>query len=620
MKVHSGGPTHPRSAVLATVALTAVVAGLVLQLAGDTRAATVVWAVSCVLLLVPLIWDVARTLISGRIGVDAIALLAILGALALGEYLAGAVVALMLSGGLALEEFASGRARRALVGLVERSPKTATVRRGDGLVAEPVERVLVGDRVLVKAGEIVPTDGRVLDAEAALDESALTGEPLPVSYGRGDMILSGSANAGGAFEMVATRPASESAYAALVRLVEQAEESRAPFVRMADRYAALLLPFTLVVAGAAWIVSGDPVRALAVLVVATPCPLILAAPVAIVAGISRAAHAGVIVKGGTAIEALAQARTVLFDKTGTVTVGAPTVDDVIALNGVTPDRLLGMAAAIEQFSAHTTAAALVGAARLRAIRVPLPDGQVDEGVGQGAAGRVEGHEIVVGSAAYLRSMGCEGIDGARDGGSYRPSADGGRVYIAVDNRTEGVVVLGDHIRPEALDLADRLRDEGVRRIELTTGDDRRVAEEVGRAVGVDRVHASCSPADKLALVTRLRADADASPVIMVGDGINDAPALAAADVGIGIGAAGATAASEAAGVMIMDDRIGRVVDAVQIAKRSMRIARQSVIAGLGMSFAAMLAAAAGLAPVWGAVLQEAIDVAVILNALRALRG
>ena len=313
-----------RSARLIAVgALAGVCGGLVMWASGQQATADWLWAATTALLLVPLTLSVLRSLLSGDVGVDAIALVSMAGALALGEYLAGAVVALMLAGGNALEEAANRRARRELTGLVERAPRNALVRRGDGVVEVPVDAVEIGDRVLVRAGEVVPVDGMVESDEAIVDESALTGEPLPVTIHRGGQVRSGTASAGAAFELSALRPAAESAYAALVRLVEQAEGERAPFVRIADRYAAFFLPLTVAVAGVAWAVSGDPVRALAVFVVATPCPLILAAPIALISGLSRCARAGVVVKGAGTIERLGEARSVLFDKTGTVTLGRP---------------------------------------------------------------------------------------------------------------------------------------------------------------------------------------------------------------------------------------------------------------------------------------------------------
>lgn len=605
--------------LLAAGVLAAIGAGGLLHLASEPQAGDAVWAVATAVVLVPLAWSVGKSLLRGDVGVDAIALVAMAAALVLGEYLAGAVVGLMLAGGNALEDYAAGRARRELSSLVARAPRIAHRRRGDLVEEVPVEQLLVGDRVVVRAGEVVPVDGIVASAEAVLDESALTGEPLPVSCKRGAPVRSGSANAGEAFELRATRAASESAYAAIVRLVRQAESQKAPFVRMADRYAAIFLPVTLAAAGLAWGLSGDPVRALAVLVVATPCPLILAAPVAILAGVSRAARAGVIVKGGAAVEQLGEAQTVVLDKTGTLTLGLPEIERLVLFDGLDPDETLRLAASLDQLSAHSLAEALVHGAQRRGLALSFPE-DVEEGPGQGAEGIVDGRRVAVGSAAWLRARGYELPDGAVARLDAENGAGSGKVLVGVEGRLAAAVILADHLRPDARGLVDGLREAGIRHVAMATGDRAAVADEIGREVGVDRVYAEQTPEEKLELVRSLQSDGLLRPVVMVGDGVNDAPALALADVGIAMGAAGATVASETADAVILVDRVERVADAVRIGRRSLAIARQSVLAGIGMSLVAMVFAALGhIPPVFGALLQEVIDVAVILNALRALR-
>jgi heavy metal translocating P-type ATPase len=393
-------------------------------------------------------------------------------------------------------------------------------------------------------------------------------------------------------------------------------------VRVADRYAAIFLPFTMVVAGIAWGVSGDPLRALAVFVVATPCPLILAAPIALISGVSRAARAGVIVKGGGVIEQLGSARSVLLDKTGTLTLGHPEVENVVALDGMAPDELLRLAASLDQVSAHALAEALVVSARQRGLALSFPE-HPEERLGQGVEGIVEGRRVAVGSAAWL---GERGIDGAvATGLADRLDAEHGagraKILLAVDGRLAGAIVMADRPRADAAGLADRLRAAGVRHIAMVTGDRLSSAEEVGRELGVDRIYAEQSPEQKLEVVKALQAQPELRSVVMVGDGINDAPALAVADVGIAMGTAGATVSSETANAVIVVDRVDRIVDAIVIGRRSLFIARQSVIVGMGLSMIAMVFAAVGLLdPLEGALLQEAIDVAVILNALRALRA
>jgi heavy metal translocating P-type ATPase len=612
-----------RAPILAAIAVTALVVGGSLHLAGAGAAGERVWQAAVALLAAELAIETAHTIVSERhMGVDSIALVAMIGSLAMGQELAGVVVGVMFSGGAALEDAASSRARRELTALVARAPRIALLPAADGYREVPIEEVHVGDVALVRTGEVVPVDGTLVSAEAVVDTSALSGEPLPVTLRQGMSVLSGTANAGPPFEVRASRPAAESAYAALVRLVELAQAQRAPFVRMADRYAGFFLPATLLVAGVAWAVSGDPVRALAVVVVATPCPLILAAPVALVSGLSRAARAGVVVKGAGAIETLGEVRTVLFDKTGTLTVGTPDVREVAARPGVERSELLRLAASVDRMSPHVLAEALVRAAEEADLRLTTPS-DVRELPGQGIEGAVDGHRVAVGSSAFMAAAGipAEEIGSAALTLLDRRGSGEARVLVAIDGRLGGVIAMADELRPDARDIVARLRAQGVRHVAMVSGDRRSVAERIGRELGVDRVYAEQSPEQKLDVVRSLRDDAGLRPVMMVGDGVNDAPALALADIGVAMGAAGATVSSENADAVITVDRVDRVAAAVHAGRRALHIARQSVLGGMGLSLAAMGVAAAGyLAPVAGALFQEAIDLAVILNALRALRG
>ncbi len=609
-----------------------IVAGGVLYAVLGAEAADVAWAATVAIMLVPLTWSVLRSLAHGDLGVDIIALLAMAGALALGEYLAGAVIALMLAGGNALERFASARARRELTALAERAPRRAHRRSQGGWEDIGVDEVQIGDILLVRAGEVVPTDGALSDEHATIDESSLTGEPLPASYVRGQAISSGAANVGDAFELSATRRAADSTYAALVRLVREAERRRAPFVRLADRYAVFFLPLTLVIAGAAWLISGDAVRALAVLVVATPCPLILAAPVAFVAGLSRAARAGVIVKGGAAIERLGEARTVLFDKTGTLTLGVPGVERVLPRDGMPRDELLRLAASLDQLSGHVLAAAIVRQAASESLALTRPE-QARESPGEGIEGIVEGRRVLVGSSAWLAAHGIEptalpaepsveaSARPSAKASAQSPASERARVLVASDGRFAGTLVMGDRVRPDAQQLVRRLRKAGIRHVAMVSGDRADIAQAVADSLGLDRVYSQQSPEEKLQVVRSMREGSGLGPVVMVGDGVNDAPALAMADVGVAMAGMGATVSSETADAVIVVDRVDRVADAIEIGQRTVRIARESVLAGIGLSSIGMAFAAAGLlAPVAGALFQEAIDVAVILNALRALSG
>jgi heavy metal translocating P-type ATPase len=594
----------------ALAALAGVTLGGVAWVFGNPSLARGCWAVTTLALLVPLTWSVAQSLARRDFGVDVLALLSMAGAIAVGQYLAGAVVAVMLAGGNALERFARSRARRDLSMLVSRIPTRASVLRGGEIVTVAADAVSVGDRVVVRAGEIVPTDGMVLSADAVVDTAALTGEPLPAHLRRGDDIASGSVNAGATIEVAATHPAGESTFATLVRLVRDAEHSQAPFVRMADRYAGVFLPIALGLAGLGWIISGDPVRAVAVLVIATPCPLILAAPVALVSAVSRTARAGVIVKGPPVIETLAATTTVMLDKTGTLTLGTPTVRAVEPAEGADGSELLRLAASLDQASPHIVAQAIVAEAREQGLGLAFP-AMPDETPGQGIIGIVEGHRVAVGSSGFIAALGYSPPES-------EPSQGVTHVHVVVDDAVAGRIDVSDRLRPESRGLVDLLRGAGVDHVLLVTGDRRPVADAIAAATGIERVYAEMSARAKLELVEALRAAEPHGGIAMVGDGINDAPALALADTGVAVGAT-ATVATQTADAVIVSDRVDRIADAIRISRRSMHIARQSVVAGLGLSVLGMLLAVAGLLqPIGGALAQEAIDVAVILNALRAL--
>jgi len=579
---------------------------------GNGDAAEVLWVVATVLGLVlsgASMWSAVRR---RQPSVDIIALLALVGALAVGEPFAGAVITVMLTTGVLLEARAAARARRELSLLVARTPRTARRHQGDALVEVPVADVSRGDRLLVGSGEVVPVDGRLVSA-AVLDESALTGEPLPVERPAGDDVRSGVLNAGTPIELVATAPSSESTYAGVLRLVEQAQASSAPFVRAADRIAIYFVPFTLGLAGLAWLLSGDAVRAVAVLVVATPCPLLLAAPIAIMSGLSRASKIGVIIKGGGALERLAAGRVLLFDKTGTLTHGKPVLASVIAPVEIGSDELLSLAASLDQVSPHVLATSIVTAARDRGLDITLPV-DVVEHHGYGLEGRVGDRLVRLGRADWIvPGTAPAWVRHAR----RRACLDGSMtVFASVDGVPAGVLLLEDPIRADAPRMLRDLRAAGITRTVLVTGDRADVAETVGRIVGVDAVQADRDPADKVAVVAD---EARHGPTIMVGDGVNDAPALATAGVGVALAARGATASSETADVVLTVDRIGALADAILVARRARRIAMQAAGMGMGLSLAAMVAAALGLLPpAAGALVQEVIDVLAIAVALRAV--
>ena len=590
--------------------------GGVLWAAGEHDAANVAWAGTTIVGILPLAYSVVIDLLHRETGVDVIALLAMAGALGLGEYFAGAVIALMLSSGRSLEAFADARAHRELSSLLERAPRTVHRYSGNDLESIPIGEVRPGDVLLVKHGEVVPVDGFLVSENCVLDESALTGESRPVERSKGEPLRSGAVNAGASLALRATATAEESTYAGIVRLIEEAEKQKAPFVRLADRYALVFVPVTLVIAAAAWALTGDPVRALAVLVVATPCPLILAVPIAIVAGISRAARRGIIVKGGGALETLARGSVLLFDKTGTLTSGIPEVADVEVFGGIDPDELLRLAASLDQVSPHVLGAAIVRAARQRGLALSFPV-DVSEEPGSGIEGTVDGRRVSVGKSSWV--SGGRGLPArARDIRRRSAMEGSSAVFVAIDGEVTGGLILDDPIRPDTPRVIRTLRRAGIKRVVMVTGDHPDVAESVGISIGVDRILSERDPTDK---VDAVKAEGDGGVTVMVGDGVNDAPALAAADVGVAMGARGATASSEAADVVLVVDRLDRLAEAIRIAKRSRGIAVQSVLIGMGLSFGGMILGAVGLLPVvGGALFQEAIDVAVILNALRALSG
>jgi len=593
------------------VALSGLLAGLALYAFGRSDLAGILWLVGVFPVLAALLVEILRSLMRGEVGLDIVAALSMTAALTFGETLAAVVVAVMYSGGTLLESFAEGRARHEMRDLLSRVPRTATRYRDDGLEEVPLDDIAPGDRLLIRQGDVVPVDGTIASDIAFLDTSALTGESLPARLSRDAEAMSGSTNAGEPFDLSATRVAKESTYAGIVRLVEEAQRSKAPMSRLADRWSLGFLAITIVIAFAAWWFTSDPIRAVAVLVVATPCPLILAVPVALVAGLSRAAHFGVLIKGAGPLETMARIRTLILDKTGTLTDGNPQIVAIQSHNGMSEDDILRLAAALDQASKHPVAQAIVTAAKQKGLVLPVPSA-VAEFAGEGVAGNVENHTVVVGGDDFVVKR----VGGMRGG---HPALVAGSVVVAVavDGHMAGHLVMADPLREGAGAMLAGLRQLGIGRILLATGDRIEVAERVTKGLGLDGVRAGLTPDQKVLLVLTERKN---GPVMMVGDGVNDAPALAAADVGVAMGVRGAAASVEAADVVLLVDRLDRLGPGIEIARVSRGIAVQSVVVGIGLSVAGMAAAAFGyLTPVQGALLQEAIDVAVILNALRALR-
>lgn len=559
--------------------------------------------------------EMARALATGRFGLDILAVTAIVATLLVGEYWASLIIVLMLAGGEALEDYAEHRARRELRALLDRVPQQAHRLDAHGDVTDiPADAVRVGDRLLVRPAEIVPVDASLSSAQASFDESSLTGESLPVDKERGATVMSGSVNGAAAVEVVATALAADSQYQRIVELVREASESRAPLVRLADRYA---LPFTLlslVIAGIAWAVSGDPVRFAEVLVVATPCPLLIAAPVAFMGGMSSAAKHGIVVKNASALEQLARARTVAFDKTGTLTHGHPEVVEVVPATGpdsagLTADELLRLVGSAERYSSHVLAASLTQAALDGGLTLSESD-DAREVATHGVAATVDARRVLVGKPAFVEEH-AVGLT-RRDLGHGEAA-----VYVGVDGLFAGTIVLRDRVRENAADTLEALRALGITRTLMLTGDVEATARSIADGLGITDVHAECLPEDKVRLVR----EAQPRPIVMVGDGVNDAPVLAVAEVGVAMGAKGSTAASESADVVILLDDISRVARAVAIGQRTVQVALQSIWLGIIISIGLMLVAAVGLLPaVAGALLQEVVDLVAILAALRAVRA
>ena len=599
--------------LLAVLAALGLLTGFAVKLAGFASWSPVIWIAVTVPVLLALLAEIVTSLRSGDLGLDIVAALSMTAALAVGENLAAAIVALMYAGGQYLESYAERAARREMTALLSRVPRTAVIHRDGQLAEVALDLVRPGDRLLVRQGDVVPVDGAIAEGVAVLDQSALTGESLPVQRRSGEAVLSGSTNVGDAFDLVAARLATDSTYAGVIRLVEAAQRSRAPMSRLADRYAILFLAVTVLLAAAAWALSGDAVRAVAVLVVATPCPLILAVPVAIVAGLSRAAKLGILIKGGKAIETLARVRALVIDKTGTLTIGQAKLIDIRTVDGITPDELLRIAASLDQASKHIIAQTIVAEARGRGLSLAIP-AEVVEIPGEGIEGKVDGRMTAVGGLHFIAvkfGSAVWGLAGDRPPGAVASA-------VAVDGKLAGLLVLADELRAGTEELLRDLRELGIERIVLATGDRHEVAHFFSSGLSLDLVRSELTPDQKILVVLSERKN---GPVMMIGDGVNDAPALAAADIGMAMGAKGAAASAEAADVVLLVDQLDRVLPAMRIAQRSRFIALQSVVAGMGLSILAMVAAALGyIVPVEGALLQELIDVAVIFNALRALRG
>jgi heavy metal translocating P-type ATPase len=591
-----------------SLALATLIISLVLELLGLSTITHWLLGSVSLLLTIPLLAGMWADIRNGSYGIDILAATAIITAVLLHEYWAAIIVVLMLTGGEALEDYAERRAQSELDALLTRAPQMAHVFHNRKLVDVKASQVHVGDKLEIRPGELVPVDAEILEGSATFDESSLTGESLPQLKQVGEQILSGSINQDGLLTVRALHSAADSQYQQIIKLVKSASKSQSPFVRLADRYS---IPFTIAayaLAVGVWIISGDPVRFLQVIIVATPCPLLLAAPIALISGMSRASKYGIIVKTGSALERLAEAETIAFDKTGTLTVGRPVVDKVTTFGSFTKNDVIGSAASLEKGSNHVLAEAIINAAVARKLNVTKAK-HVQEAAGHGLKAHVKNKYVLVGRYGFVADHDIE-MPAAFKQSSIKQTS----TFVAIDNKLAGIITFRDEIRPETKKTLHLLRKLGLKEMMMLTGDNQAAAKAVASKLGITDIIASALPGDKLRAIEKV----EKRPLVFVGDGVNDAPVLTASDVGIALGARGSTAASESADIVIMKDDLSYVAQAVAVARRTFKIARQSILVGIGLSLVLMALFATGKFPaVWGALAQEIVDVVVIFNALRA---
>ncbi len=583
-----------------TYSLLAAICGFVLDQMKLTTEAKFVWASGALLGLALAVNWLIRAIRDKALGSDVLAVISIIATGLTDEWFAASIISVMLATGRALEIWAEGRASKHLDALVSRAPHNAHVLINDQYVDTAINEVKVGSLILIKAGEVVPLDG-ILQAEGLFDESALTGEPLPIWRDKETEVRSGVVNAASSVHIRTTTTSADSTYANLINLVAAAKQQATKGVRLANKWAVRFVPLALLMALSTWLISGNLKQAVAVIVAATPCPLILAVPVAIVAGISRAARVGVIIKTGSALEKLAKVEVVLLDKTGTVTHGGPSITEMVWAKDINSEQALSLAASLEQHSSNVVGRALVEFAKQRQLPF-FPVTEVVEIPGHGLTGVVLGKHISVGQPKLPLA-------------SWATISSTLLVEIALDNEVVGYLGLSDPLRHDAVKTIQDLKDLGVRRILLVSGDREKTVAEVAEELGVTKYFAECSPASKLELLLAEKQSVKGS-VVVVGDGINDAPALAAADIGVAMGARGATAASQSSDVVIIEDSFRKLAEATQISKTATTRALQASSLGMALALVAMLGAAFGyLTPSQSAIVQEFIDAAAIGLAL-----
>ncbi|MFZ0843075.1 MAG: heavy metal translocating P-type ATPase [Nitrosotalea sp.] len=597
------------------LALMGLFIGAILQVSHEEQAGKIAWLVTLVGGGIPVVWQTIREMLHRHFVVDIIAMLAIIVSIILNDAFPGVIIVLMQSGGKALEDYAYRRASSSLDNLLSRAPRVAH-RKVDHVIEEiQVSQINIDDVLVIKPGDLIPVDGKILSLQARIDESSLTGEPLPKSKTCGDQVFSGTINIGDAFDIIAVKKSDESQYAKIVKLVKKAQQEKAPIQRLADKYAVWFTPLTLVVSAAGWMVTNNFETILSVLVVATPCSLIFATPVAIISGINRAAKTGIIVKTGAAIEQVAKTQVAIFDKTGTITFGTPAVERIISFDGRSCDEILLKAASLEQLSSHPIAAMIVQKGKEKFEKLLVPE-NFREISGAGVEGRIGDDHIMIGAPSIFEKAGTDIFDGVNSAADQIKQDGRMFAFVALNGKLAGAIVFGDEIRPDVKPMIQRLKIIGIKKTVLLTGDIKNNARNIAEQAGITDYEAELVPEEKVVAVKKLRQEYE--NVIMVGDGINDAPALAASTVGIAMGARGTAISAEAADIVLLEDSVSRVVDTIEIGKRTISVAKQSILVGLGGSFFFMGIAMFGhLPPAIGALLQEALDVSVILNALRA---
>ncbi len=604
-------PFFARTTIIALFAAAGIAAYLMVRYGFHAPYAQCRWLLIAVLIAggAPLAFDLARKALAGQFGSDLLAGISIITSAVLGEYLAGSIVVLMLSGGTALEEFATRKASRVLGALAKRMPRVAHRKHGQQLLDIDVSRIQLGERLVVFPHEVCPADGVVVEGRGSMDESYLTGEPFLIQKAPGAAVLSGALNGEAVLTIAVSNLPSDSRYAKIIRVMQAAEADRPRIRRIGDRLGAWYTVFALVVAGLGWLLAGDATRFLAVLVIATPCPLLLAIPVAIIGAISVAAARGIIIKDPSMLERIDTCRTVIFDKTGTLTYGRPALTGVICAPGETRERILQMAASLEQYSKHPLAATITEAAKREGIPLAAVE-EIAERPGEGLSGIIEGRrcqitgrkQIGESSDAFARQL--------------PPPATGMECVLLVDGGYAATLRFRDAPRKESRSFVSHLGPRHrVQRVLLLSGDREPEVRYLAGEVGITEVLSGQSPEDKVAVV---RAEAKLANTLFIGDGINDAPAMQAATVGVAFGQ-NSDITAEAADAVVLEPSLSKVDELIHIGRRMRRIAFQSAAGGMAVSVLGMLIAAAGyLPPVAGAVAQEVIDVAAVLNALRVL--